>query len=146
MQARTRGMTWPQAAEAAGYTNAGSAYQNVKRHMDELRAETRADVEELREVEVARLDRALVEISQIGFDRSLAPERRLVALEALRRNVESRSKLQNLFPTQQVEIVTVGQIERRVAELSHQLGVPIPHELIELPAGDYDRDERLQES
>lgn len=103
--------------------------------MDKLRQEVRLDVEELRELEVSRLDRALVEISNIAFNRDLLPERRLVALEALRRNIESRAKLQNLYPTTQVEVITIGQIERRVAELSHQLGVPVPHELLELPAG-----------
>lgn len=135
LAARGRGLTWAKVAQAAGYGTAASAAAACKRHMDEMRQEIRADAEELRELEVSRLDRALVEISNIAFDRSLLPERRLVALEALRRNIESRSKLQNLYPTAQVEVITIGQIERRVAELSHQLGVPVPRELLELPAG-----------
>lgn len=133
--ARGRGLSWDKVAQAAGYSHGSSAAQACKTHMDKLRQEVRLDVEELRELEVSRLDRALVEISNIAFNRDLLPERRLVALEALRRNIESRAKLQNLYPTTQVEVITIGQIERRVAELSHQLGVPVPHELLELPAG-----------
>lgn len=135
LAARGRGLTWDKVAKAAGYKSAAGAAAACKRHTNALRQEIRADVEELRDLEVARLDRALVEISEIAFDRAMLPERRLVALEALRRNVESRAKLQNLYPTAQVEVITIGQIERRVAELSHQLGVPVPRELLELPAG-----------
>jgi DNA-binding transcriptional MerR regulator len=142
LSARRRGFTWDNVAKAAGYKSGASAAAACKRQMNQLRADVREDVESLRELEVSRLDRALVEITNMAFDRDLLPERRLVALEALRRNVESRAKLQNLYPAAQVEVITISQIERRVAELSHQLGVPVPRELLELPAGgDDDGDE-----
>lgn len=141
LNARGRGLTWEKVAEASGYSSGNGAMSAVRRYMTEMRQETRQNVEELRELEVYRLDRALLEITSIAYDRKLLPERRLVALEALRRNVESRAKLQNLYPTQQVEVVTISQIERRVAELSHQLGVAVPRELMELPAGDSDDDD-----
>jgi hypothetical protein len=141
LRVRARGFTWQRVAQEAGYRSAATAAQACKRYMNELRQDVRHDAEELRELEVARLDRALVEISNMAFDRDLLPERRLVALEALRRNVESRAKLQNLYPTAQVEVITISQIERRVAELSHQLGVPVPRELLELPAGGDDDDD-----
>lgn len=141
LTARGRGLPWHRVAQEAGYRSAATAAAACKRHMNSLRQDVRHDAEELRELEVSRLDWALVEISNIAFDRELVPERRLVALEALRRNVESRAKLQNLYPTAQVEVITISQIERRVAELSHQLGVPVPRELLELPAGGDDDDD-----
>lgn len=145
LAARGRGLTWDQVARESGYRSGSSAAAACKAHMNQLRQGVRQDVEELRELEVARLDRALVEITNIAFDRDLIPERRLVALEAMRRNVESRAKLQNLYPTAQVEVITISQIERRVAELSHQLGVPVPRELLELPAGGDDGDDEDEE-
>lgn len=140
LAARGRGFTWDKVAQTVGYSSGAYVAKLCKQYMNDARQEVRQDAEELRELEVDRLDRALVEISNIAFDRGLLPERRLVALEALRRNVESRSKLLNLYPTAQVEVITIGQIERRVAELSHQLGVPVPTELLELPAGGGDDD------
>jgi hypothetical protein len=136
VQARAQGLTWDQVAQVAGYKDVIGARRAVRTWIDRMKASTMEGVEELRAMEVTRLDRALVEITTIAYDRELAPERRLVALEALRRNVESRAKLQNLYPAEQHEIITVGLIERRVAELSHKLGLPMPAELRELPAGD----------
>lgn len=138
MELRGRGLTWQKCADAVGYADAASAMNAAKRYMAQTRNEMHTSIEEYRELEVARLDRALVEITEIGFDREQLPERRLVALEAMRRNIESRAKLMNLYPTQQVEVITISQIERRVAELSHQLGVPLPRELIEIPDGEWD--------
>lgn len=139
LEMRGRGLTWAQCAKAVGWSTS-HAYNTARKHLAETRNDVYASVEEYRELEVARLDRALVEITEIGFDREQLPERRLVALEAMRRNIESRAKLMNLYPTAQVEVITISQIERRVAELSHQLGVPVPRELIELPAGEWDED------
>lgn len=139
LEMRGRGLTWAQCAKAVGYSTAG-AYNATRKYLAETRNDVYASVEEYRELEIARLDRALVEITEIGFDREQLPERRLVALEAMRRNIESRAKLMNLYPTAQVEVITISQIERRVAELSHQLGVPVPRELIEIPTGAWDED------
>lgn len=138
VEARARGMDWNRVAVAAGYDTREKAMAAVRREMAELRQANLTDVEQLRDMEVGRLDQALLEITLIAYDRDLVPERRLVALEAMRRNIETRSKLLNLYPATTVEVVTVGQIERRVAELSHRLGMPLPPELLELPAGDSD--------
>lgn len=137
-RARAQGKTWEQVQEEAGYGSRASAIGAVKRYLDELRKESLANAEELRQMEVGRLDMALVSITEIAFDEYMAPDRRLAALEALRRNVETRSKLLNLYPSEKLEVITVGAIEQRVAELSHKLGMELPAELTQYADEDDD--------
>jgi hypothetical protein len=140
-RARAEGKSWEQVQKEAGYRTRPAAIAGVKRYLDELRKETLSNAEELRQMEVGRLDMALVSITEIAFDQYMAPDRRLAALEALRRNVETRSKLLNLFPSEKLEVITVGAIEQRVAELSHKLGMELPAELTQYPDDEDETDD-----
>lgn len=135
-RARAEGKPWETVQKEAGYASRSATINAVKRYLDELRKETLSNAEELRQMEVGRLDMALVSITEIAFDEYMASDRRLAALEALRRNVETRSKLLNLYPSEKIEVITVGAIEQRVAELSHKLGMELPAELTVYPDDD----------
>jgi hypothetical protein len=141
VEARSRGMSWDRVAEYAGYESITGAKTAVKKWLAQMRDATLDSVDELRSMEVARLDRALLEITFIAYDRNIPHDRRLMALEAIRRNVETRSKLRGLFAPEQHEVITIGMMEQRVAQLSHELGMPLPTELLEIAAGDDPADE-----
>lgn len=140
-QARAEGHTWEEVQKRAGYSSRASAMAGVKRYLDELRKESLSNAEELRQMEVGRLDMALTKITEIAYDSYVPVDRRLAALEALRRNVETRSKLLNLFPSEKLEVITVGAIEQRVAELSHKLGMELPPELTQYGDDEDDDDD-----
>lgn len=133
--ARSRGLTWAQVAQASGYSSAQAAQAAVSTAMGRTLAKTNEATVMLREMETMRLDRALVEITLIGYDRNMPPAGRLAALEALRRNVETRSKLLGLFAPEQHEVITVDALDRKIIELSTRLGIAVPAGLLELTAG-----------
>lgn len=136
--ARSRGYTWAQVAQAAGYSSAQAAQRAVSQALTRALDNTNESTETLRQMETLRLDRALVEISQIALDRTLAPQARLAALEGMRRNVETRSKLHGLFAPEQHEVITVDALDRKIIELSDRLGIDVPAGILQLPPGNGD--------
>lgn len=126
-----RGGSYEDAAKAAGYTNRGSAFKAVKRALKRASNEAAAAGDELRQLEVKRLDKALAEIMAMVTNPHYPPQLRLTALEALRRNVDTRAKLLGLFAPEQHEVFTVSVLEQRIAQLSNELGMPYPTQLLE---------------
>ena len=138
--ARLAGKNWNEVAVEAGYNARILAIKAVHTELQEIARETRGDADRLRELEVGRLDWALTKIVEIADDETISPNTRLAALENVRKNVESRSKLLGLVQTNEINIVSVTQVEHRVAELSHKLGIPLPTDLLGvLEPGDSDQ-------
>ena len=130
-----RGYNYTQAAEVAGYTHRSGAYKAVQRVLRRIEDDANASGEQLRALEVARLDRALVEITSVALSASTNPDLKLRYLEAMRRNVESRAKLLNLYAPVQVEVFTRDAIDAQIIALSEQLGLPVPDRVLQLGPG-----------
>lgn len=135
IEAIKMGMTYQEAADYAGYANRGTAYKVVKRALTESAQQLREDAQELRALEVARLDLALVEIARIALSPSSPPDLKIKYLEAMRRNIETRAALLGLNAAIQHEVFTHDAVNARIAELSERLGLPVPERVLTLGAG-----------
>ena len=134
--ARMRGLPYEQVAELAGYADASGARRAVKRALDRNAEEISTDAGELRSVEVMRLDRAHTELSRIAFDSATGHTVRIKALEAMRKNIETRARLLGLFAPERVQVFTHDAIEGEIVRLSDELGIPVPPGVVrELPPG-----------
>lgn len=121
-----RGLTYTQAAQLAGYYDRAGAYKAVQSALARNAAANAADADQLRELQVARLNRALVEITSVAFNPQHPLDVRLKYLDAMRRNVESQAKLLNLYAPVQVEVFTTDVISLEISRLAAKLGVPVP--------------------
>jgi DNA-directed RNA polymerase specialized sigma24 family protein len=130
-----RGMTYEQAAKVAGYATKAGAWKAVHRHLDALAGEIAQNAEALRALEVARLDRMLMELSTVALSGSTPLDLKLKYLEAMRRNVETRANLLGLNAPVQHEVFTHDALDLKIRELSDRLGLPVPERLLELPSG-----------
>jgi hypothetical protein len=126
-----RGMNYPQAAEYAGYADRASAYNAVQRVLKRMAADLAPNAEALRALELARLDRILLELSTIALSRGTPPDLKLKYLEAMHRNIDQRSKLLNLYAPTQVEVFTHDALNYQISQLADRLGLPVPEHLIE---------------
>ena len=133
VQAVLRGMTYDQAAKAAGYHDRSGAYKAVQRVLARGAQEIQKDGDKLRALEVARLDRMLVELADMAYGQTNV-EIKLKALEAMRRNVETRAKLLNLYAPMQVEVFSRDQLDLQIATIAAKLGLPVP-ERVQLQLG-----------
>ena len=99
---RTRGYTYERIAEALGISTSGAA-DSVKRALQALKAETQEKAEEVRDLELRRLDRML-EIAQTAADQG-----ELAAIDRVLRIQERRSKYLGLdAPTRSESHATVA--------------------------------------
>lgn len=121
--AMLRGLTFEQAAEAVGYADRSSARKAVMRVLARTAADIKEKADELRALEVARLDRALVEITAYAFHPATSPDTRLKYLEALNRNVRTRAMILGLNAPIQHEVITHDALDREIANLTTKLGV-----------------------
>lgn len=126
-----RGMTYDQAAEHAGYATRSGAYKAVQRALARTAADTNQNADALRALEVARLDRMLLELSSVALKKETPLEIKLKYLEAMRRNIESRAKLLNLYAPLQLEVFTHDALNLQISQLADRLGLPVPEHLIE---------------
>jgi hypothetical protein len=127
-----RGMTYDQAAKSAGYTDRSGAWKAVQRALSRSATELAANADALRALEVARLDRMLLELSTIALAATTPLDMKLRYLEGMRRNVESRAKLLNLYAPLQVEVFTNDALDAQIRQLSAQLGLPVPERVLSL--------------
>jgi hypothetical protein len=131
VQAVLRGMTYEQAATAAGYANKSGAYKAVQRALARTAQDIATNADALRALEIARLDRMLLELSTIALSSATAPETKLKYLEAMRRNVETRARILGLNAPIQHEVFTHDALNLKISELAESLGLPVPDDLIE---------------
>lgn len=126
-----RGMTYAQAAKAAGYADRSGAYNAVQRYLRKLAADIAPNAEALRALEMARLDRILLELSTIALSPGTPPDLKLKYLEAMHRNIDQRSKLLGLYAPVQHEVFTHDALNLQISQLADRLGLPVPEHLIE---------------
>ncbi|WP_149264284.1 hypothetical protein [Actinomadura sp. K4S16] len=111
IQLRLAGVDWDTIAEQLGYRGGrGAACKDVARALQERRADLDKTAEELRAVEVARLDR--LQAAAWG----LAVQGEPASLNAVLRIIDRRIRLLGLDAPRRTE-VTVQQIDSRDAEL-----------------------------
>lgn len=118
-----RGHSYTQAAAVAGYSDRGAAHKAVMRVLARTARDLHEKADELRALEVARLDRALVEITAVAFNTATDPNTRIKYLEALNRNVRSRATILGLNAPIQHEVITHDALDREIAQLAAQLGL-----------------------
>lgn len=119
-----RGATYEQAAEAAGYANKSGAYKAVQRVLARNAEDLRDKADQFRALEIARLDRAMMEITHVAFDRTQSLDMRLKFLEALRRNVETRARILGLNAPIVHEVISHDALDREIAQLRDRVGLP----------------------
>ncbi|HEV2640146.1 MAG TPA: hypothetical protein VGX23_33740 [Actinocrinis sp.] len=137
---RSRGMTLDQIAAELGYSHASAAHKAIGRALAMVPAQ---DVNELRIIQNAQLDmltartveildRAHPVISQAGkvvVDENGQPVRDpgpvLAAAAVLLRILERRAKLNGMDEPDKHDF-TLDSLDRRIAELSAELGRPVP--------------------
>lgn len=135
VEAVKRGMTYDQAARVAGYANRSGAYKAVQRALTRAAEDIAANAEILRALEVARLDRMLMELSTIALRPETPPDLKLKYLEAMRRNVETRARILGLNAPIQHEVFTHDALNLKISQLADKLGLPVPEHLLELGPG-----------
>ncbi|WP_433242552.1 hypothetical protein [Actinomadura nitritigenes] len=111
IQLRLAGVDWDTIAEQLGYRGGrGAACKDVTRALEERRADLDKTAEELRAVEVSRLDRLQAAVW------ALAVQGEPTAMNAVLRIIDRRIRLLGLDAPRRTE-VTVQQIDSRDAEL-----------------------------
>lgn len=126
-----RGMSYEQAAQAAGYANKGGAYKAVQRALARSAADIATNADALRALEVARLDRMLLELSKVALSATTPLDAKVKYLEAMRRNVETRARILGLNAPIQHEVFTHDALNLKISQLADELGLPVPEHLIE---------------
>jgi hypothetical protein len=129
VQAVLQGLTYDQAAEVAGYEDRSGAYRAVQRVLAYTAAEIRDNADLLRAKMIAQLDRAMVEMSTIAYDRDNNPDLRLKALEGIRRNTETRARITGALQPAPTEGVSLEAASRELARLAQRYGLPLPDRL-----------------
>ena len=117
VQLKIAGLNWEEIAKQVGYRNKGTAYNTVKRYLDQRQT---VDVEELRRLENDRLDRlqAAVWPAAIRGDVPAGAQ----ALKIIARRID----LNGLAAPERHEVVTLDATEAAIRELSQQLGIADP--------------------
>lgn len=126
-----RGMNYDQAAKAAGYADRSGSYRAVQRVLIATAADLAANADALRALELARLDRILLELSTVALSANTALDLKLKYLDAMHRNIDQRSKLLGLYAPTQHEVFTHDALNLQISQLADRLGLPVPEHLIE---------------
>lgn len=117
---RRGGATYEQIAKAVGYADTSGAYKAVMKALRETLAEP---AEELRTLELQRLDRLFLEAWKLSTAEATNPELRLKSIDRCQRLSESRRKLLGL----DAALPVYGSLEEvDVAALAAQLGAEYP--------------------
>lgn len=94
LELRMRGYTYPQIAKELG-VSLGAAFRSVERGLARLRAENTEQAHQLREIESARLDIAMVQAMRI-LENSRKPDQRLRAIDRVVKLIDRRARLWGL--------------------------------------------------
>lgn len=103
-------------ADRLGYSSRAAVCVDLRRAHDIALAETIHDAEELRHLEVARLDRLQAAV----WPAALAGDVR--AADSALRIIDRRCRLLGLDAPARVELLTMGAIEAEIARLTAELG------------------------
>jgi hypothetical protein len=148
---RIAGKPWQEIADALGYDSRSSASKDVQRAMQQAIVELQPPLEELRQLELERLDAELDRLNDLyaqveailrrehvtiqhghvvllneqpilDFAPVLAAADRLLRIEdARRKNGERRAKLLGLDQAQRVEVLTIDAIDQQLRQLNAEL-------------------------
>jgi hypothetical protein len=148
---RISGKPWQEIADTLGYDSRASAAKDVQRAMQQAIAELQPPLEELRQLELERLDAELDRLNDLyeivkgilerehvtiqhghvvllneqpilDFAPILAAADRLLRIEeARRRNGERRAKLTGIESAQRVEVLTIDAIDQQLRQLNAEL-------------------------
>lgn len=116
---RLAGLDWDTIAERLEYSNRAAACKDLSRTLTQYLAEQNSAVEELREVELMRLDRLLASVwtAAIGGDNR--------AVETAIKVIDRRCKLLGLDAPVRAEVMTVDAIDAEIHRLTRELGAGI---------------------
>lgn len=124
---RLAGADWDDIANRLGYASRGAACTDVTRAMEKAAAEATRDADVLRHIELARIDRIQVAYwmralggREPGTEVVLPPDPD--AAKVVQWCIDRRCKLLGLDAPTRHEVVTLGAIERAIADLEAQLG------------------------
>lgn len=118
---RLAGVDWQTIADQLGYASRGAACEDWRRANKRSQAELDASVEEFRALEYDRLER----LRAVAWGRAMQGDMR--AAETCLRIHDRLADLLQLRRPQQIEVITIDQLDQQLAELRRQfpdLAVP----------------------
>jgi hypothetical protein len=112
---RLAGMDWTSIADRLGYSDRGAACKDVTRALEANIVEQRVSAEELREVELLRLDRLQAAVWGAAVQGDLR------AIETCLKILDRRAKLLGLDSAIKLEVLTIDAIDAQLQQLEAQL-------------------------
>lgn len=114
---RIAGIDYQTIADQLGYKSRGAACQDVSRAFDRNRAEEGRDIERLRELELARYERAQAAL----WPKVLKGE--LAAIDTFIRLSARRARVLGLDVVQEIKVFTVDAIDAEIDRLTQELAL-----------------------
>lgn len=111
---RLAGVDWQSIADRLGYTDRDHACQDVRRALKQSAAELSSSLEDLRQEELARIDRLIAAI----WAQAMAGDQR--AAETCARLIDRRVRLLGLDAPIKHEVITIDAIDRQLQELAER--------------------------
>jgi hypothetical protein len=108
-------MDWTSIADRLGYSDRGAACKDVTRALEANIVEQRVSAEELREVELLRLDRLQAAVWGAAVQGDLR------AIETCLKILDRRAKLLGLDSAIKLEVLTIDAIDAQLQQLEAQL-------------------------
>ncbi|MGB0969823.1 MAG: hypothetical protein ACPGVG_02515 [Mycobacterium sp.] len=122
LELRKRGMTYAKIGEELG-VSMQTAHKDVKTSLSDLAALGLTLSVELRQMELERLDAALLEVNRVLAKYRNKPEMVLKAVDRLQRLSESRRKLLGIDQPQRIDVTTGGEpMQKRIVIVDSQDG------------------------
>lgn len=121
---RLAGATWQQIADQLGYADRGAAHNDYVRAIGVSQQELTELAEEAKALELARYDRLLMACW------TAATAGDLKAIETALKISDRRRDLLQLNAPMRVEVTTVDQLDKQIAELAAKLGVAVPERVL----------------